>query len=56
VNALFKKFDKMSVSAVTPAFVSPPCEVCGIFGHTSVECQQGSVVEGIEQMNYAQYN
>ena len=46
----------MSVSAVTHAPVSPPCEVCGIFGHTSVECQLGSAVEGIEQMNYAQYN
>jgi len=51
-----KKFDKLSVSIVTPALVSPSCEVCGIFGHTSVECQLGSVVESTEQLNYAQYN
>jgi len=46
----------MSISVVTPAPVSPPCEVCGVFGHTSIECQLSSVVEGVEQMNYAQYN
>ena len=36
--------------------VSPPCKVYGIFGHTSVECQLGSVVRSSEQVNYAQYN
>jgi ABC-type Na+ transport system ATPase subunit NatA len=34
VDALFQKFDKLTVSAVTPAPVSPHCEVCGIFGQT----------------------
>ena len=36
--------------------VSPPCKVYGIVGHTSVECQLGSVVTSPEQVNYAQYN
>jgi len=35
---------------------SPPCKVYGIFGHTSVECQLGSVVRSPKQVNYAQYN
>ena len=56
VDAHFQKFDKLTVSAVTPAPVSPPCKVCGIFGHTGVECQLGSVVGSPEQVNYAQYN
>jgi len=56
VDALFQKFDKLSVSVVTPVSVSLPCEVFGIFGHTGVECQLGSVVEIPEQLNYAQYN
>jgi len=56
VDAVFQKLDKMSVSVVTPASVSPPCEVCGIFSHTSIECQLGSVVGSIKQVNYAQYN
>jgi len=51
VDTLFKKFDKLSVSVVTLAPVSPPCEVCGILGHTGVECQLGSVVESPEQLN-----
>jgi hypothetical protein len=38
VDALFQKFDKLTVSAVTPAPVLPPCEICGKFGHTGVEC------------------
>ena len=37
VDTLFQKFDKLSVSVVTPAPVSPPCEVCGILGHTGVK-------------------
>jgi len=44
VDALTQKFDKMNTSAVTPAPVSPPCEVFGLFGHIGVECQLGSVV------------
>jgi len=56
VDALSQKFDKMNVNAVTPTPVSPPCKVCGIFGHTSVECQLGSTVESVEQMNFVQYN
>jgi len=36
--------------------VSPPCKVYGIFCHTSVECQLGSVVRSPEQVNYAEYN
>jgi len=56
VDALTQKFDKMNTSDVTPAPVSPPCEVCGVFGHTDVECQQGSAIESIEQLNYSQYN
>ena len=45
VDALKQKFDKMKTSVVTPAPVSPPCEICGMFGHTGVECQLGSDVE-----------
>jgi uncharacterized coiled-coil protein SlyX len=56
VDALTQKFDKMNISVVTPAPVLPPCEVCGVFGHFGVDWQLGSVVEGVEQMNYAQYN
>ena len=56
VDALTQKFDKMNTSVVTPAPVSPPCKVCGVFGHIDIDCQLGSVVEGVEQINYAQYN
>jgi hypothetical protein len=56
VDTLFQKFDKLSVSVVTPAPVSPPCEVCEILGHTGVEWQLGSVVESLKQLNYDQYN
>jgi len=35
VDALFQKFDKMSVSNVTPAPVLRPCEVCTIVNHKS---------------------
>jgi len=31
VDALTQKIEKMNVSAVTPTFVSPPCEICGVF-------------------------
>jgi len=44
IDALTQKFDKMNTSAVTPGPVSPPCEVCGVFGHIGIECQLGSVV------------
>jgi len=56
VDALTQKFEKMNVSAVTNAHVSPPCEICGIFGHIGVDFQLGSAINGVEQMNYAQYN
>jgi hypothetical protein len=36
VDALTQNFDKMNTSAVTPAPVSPPCEVCGVFGHMTL--------------------
>jgi len=49
VDALLQKFDKLSVSVVTPAPVSPSCEFCGILGHNGVECQLGSVAESPEQ-------
>jgi len=55
VNALNQKIEKMNVSAVTPAPISPPCEVCGVFGHIGVDCQLGSAIDGVEQMNYVQY-
>jgi len=52
VETLFQKFDKLSVSVVTPTPVSPPCEFCGILGHTDLECQLGSTIESPEQLNY----
>ncbi|KEH29552.1 hypothetical protein MTR_4g045643 [Medicago truncatula] len=52
VDTLLQKFDKLTVSVVTPALVSPPCEFCGILGHTGVECQQGSVAKSPEQIFY----
>jgi len=55
VDALTLKFEKMNVGAVTNATVSPPCEICGIYGHIGVDCQLGSALNGIEQVNYAQY-
>ena len=56
VDALPQKFEKMNVSDFTNAPASPPCEICGIFGHIGVDCQLGSAINGVEQMNYAQYN
>jgi len=56
VDALSQKFDKMNTSVVTPSPVSPPCEICGVFGHIGIDCQLGSAIEGVEQINYAQYN
>jgi len=55
VDTLTQKFDKMNTSVVTSAPVSPR-EVCGVFGHIGIDCQLGSAIEGVEQMNYAQYN
>jgi hypothetical protein len=56
VDALFQKFDKLTISAVAPAPVLPHCGVFGIFGHSGVDCQLGSVVGSPKQVNYAQYN
>jgi len=44
VDALTQKIDKMNTSVVTPTPVSPPCEVCGVFGHIGIKCQLCSVV------------
>ena len=44
VDALTLKFEKMNVSAVTNATVSPPCEIYGISGHIGVDCQLGSAL------------
>jgi len=38
VDALTQKFEKINVSAVATAPVSPPCEICDIFGHIGVDC------------------
>jgi len=56
VDAPTQKFEKMNVSVVTLALVSPPCEICGVFDHIGVDCQLSSAIESIEQMSYAQYN
>ncbi|XP_020258488.1 uncharacterized protein LOC109834881 [Asparagus officinalis] len=40
VDALFQKFDKMSMNSV--ASNSTNCEICGIIGHSAVECQIGN--------------
>jgi hypothetical protein len=56
VDALFQKFDKLTASAVTPAPILPPCKVYGMFGYIGVECQLGSAVGSLQQVNYAQYN
>jgi len=55
VDALTLKFEKMNVSAVTNAHVSPPCEICDISGHICVDCHLGSAISGIKQVNYTQY-
>jgi len=56
VDALTRKFDKMSISAISPASILPPCKICGIFGHASIECQLGGADESIEQVNFVQNN
>jgi len=43
VDALTQQIEKMNVSVVTPTCVSPPSEICGVFGHIGVDCQLGSV-------------
>lgn len=56
VDALTLKFEKMNVRAITNAHVSPPpCEICGITSHIGVDCRLGNAINGIEQVNYAQY-
>ena len=56
VDALFQKFDKINVSAVSPTSISPPCGACENLGHTSIECKLGSAAESIEQLNFIQNN
>jgi len=56
VDALTQKLEKLNVSAINPSSSSPPCEVYGIHGHIGVDCQLGSAIDSIQQMNYAQYN
>jgi len=48
VDALTQKIEKMNVSAVTPTFVSPHCEICGVFGHIGADCQRGSAIDSVE--------
>jgi len=48
VDTLTQKFDKMNTSVVTPAPISPPCEVYGVFDHIGIGCQLGSAIEGVE--------
>jgi len=54
VDALLKKIDNISV--VTPTSILSPCAACGIFGHTSIDCKPGGVIENIEQLNFVQNN
>jgi len=56
LDHLAAKVDKMNTSVVRPAPVSPPCKVYGVFCHIGIDCQLGSAIEGVEQINYAQYN
>ena len=49
VDALFAKFDKLSINAVSPSSSTPPsvpCEICGIVGHIGAECQLGMSTAG----------
>jgi hypothetical protein len=55
VEALSHKLNKLNVSASTPSSPISSCEVCGITGHSSDECQLGSALLFPEQINYAQY-
>ncbi|XP_020272344.1 uncharacterized protein LOC109847526 [Asparagus officinalis] len=41
VDALFQKFDKMSMNSVASNSTTN-CEICGINGHPAVECQIGN--------------
>src|SRR4030065_1168930 len=58
LDALTQKFEKLNVSAGSPSSstssVAPPCEICGIVGHTGVECQLGVSADVLEQANYSQ--
>jgi len=54
VDALSKRFD--NISAVTPTSVLSPCGACSIFGHTSIDCKPGGVIENIEQLNFVPNN
>jgi hypothetical protein len=56
IDALTQKFEKLNVSAITSTSASPSCEIYGTSSHIGVDCQLGSAINGVEQMNYAQYN
>lgn len=56
LDALTQQFEKLHVAAITSTSASPSCEICGISGHIGIDCQLGSAINGVEQMNYAQYN
>jgi len=56
VDALSQKFDNINISVVAPTSILSPCRACGIFGHTSIDCKPGGVVENIEQLNFVQNN
>jgi len=53
MDALFQKFDKLTISVVTPPAVKPHCEICGVAGHIGIDCQLGGAVVSPEQVNYA---
>jgi hypothetical protein len=56
IDALNQKFEKLNVSVISSTPASSSCEICGISGHIGVDCQLGSAINGVEQINYAQYN
>ncbi len=54
VDALSQKLDSLTLPpAATVAAIQPNCELCGVPGHTTSECQ---LLAGLDQVNYAQGN